>query len=201
MRLYTPFLCAKFQGNRIRSSRFIAVFVSVRKEEENKKKTAKKLRQSLKSHISGTPEAISFKCGMWSTDVGGSVHSKNRLVSSRQHRVTEVRKLRFLSSCQYTAIGSNAYVQEFVRDKVVGWSAEITRLAKFAQVQPHAAYSALTHGLSSHWLYLCRTTPNISEVLQPLEDKIRLVLIIIIIIVILLLKDMDTNWEVGIKLN
>ena len=64
-----------------------------------------------------------------------------------------------------------------MRDKVVGWSAEITRLAKFAQVQPHAAYSALTHGLSSHWLYLCRTTPNISEALQPLEDNIRLVLI------------------------
>ena len=60
------------------------------------------------------------------------------------------------------AIGSNAYVQEFVRDKVVGWSAE---------------YSALTHGLSSHWLYLCRTIPNISEVLQSLEDNIRLVLI------------------------
>ena len=33
---------------------------------------------------------------------GGSVHSKTRLVSSRQHRATEVRKLRFLSSCQYT---------------------------------------------------------------------------------------------------
>ena len=39
---------------------------------------------------------------MWSTEVGGSVHSKNRLVSLRQHRATEVRKLRFLSSCQYT---------------------------------------------------------------------------------------------------
>ena len=34
MRLYTPLLCAKFQGNRIWRSRFIAVFVSVRKEEE-----------------------------------------------------------------------------------------------------------------------------------------------------------------------
>ena len=34
MRLYTPLLCAKFQGNRITRSRFIAVFVSVRKEEE-----------------------------------------------------------------------------------------------------------------------------------------------------------------------
>ena len=47
-------------------------------------------------------EAISLKFGMWSTEVGGSVHSKNRIVSSRQHRATEVRKLHFLSSCQYT---------------------------------------------------------------------------------------------------
>ena len=39
---------------------------------------------------------------MWSAEGGGSVHSKNRLVSSRQHRATEVRKLRFLSSCQHT---------------------------------------------------------------------------------------------------
>ena len=39
---------------------------------------------------------ISLKFGMWSTEVGGSVHSKNRLVLSRQHRATEVRKLRFL---------------------------------------------------------------------------------------------------------
>ena len=48
------------------------------------------------------PEAISLKFGMWSTEVGGNVHSKFCLVSSRQHRATEVRKLRFLSSCQYT---------------------------------------------------------------------------------------------------
>ena len=39
---------------------------------------------------------------MWSAECGGSAHSKNRLISSRQHRATEVRKLRFLSSCQYT---------------------------------------------------------------------------------------------------
>jgi len=75
------------------------------------------------------------------------------------------------------AIGSTTYIQEFVCDKVVAWSEEIIQLAKFAQVQPHAAYSAFTHGLSSHWLYACRTMPNISQLLQPLEDKIRLVLI------------------------
>ena len=67
-----------------------------------RRKKTKKLSQFLKSHISGTLEVILLKFGMWSAEVGGSVHSKNRLVSSRQHRATEVRKLRFLSSCQYT---------------------------------------------------------------------------------------------------
>ena len=66
------------------------------------KKKKNKLNQFLKSHISGTREAISLKFGMWSAEVGGHVHSKNRLVSSRKHRATEVRKLRFLFSCQYT---------------------------------------------------------------------------------------------------
>ena len=69
MRLYSPLLCAKCQGNRIKRSRFIAVFVS-------EEKKTKKLRQFLKSHISGTFEAISLKFGMWSTAVGGSVHRK-----------------------------------------------------------------------------------------------------------------------------
>ena len=69
---------------------------------DKKKKKTKKLSQFLKSHISGTREVISLKFGMWSAEVGGIVHSKNRLVSLRQHRATEVQKLRFLSSCQYT---------------------------------------------------------------------------------------------------
>ena len=67
-----------------------------------RRRKMKKLRQFLKSHISGTPEAILRKFGMLSAEGGGSVHSKTHLVSSRQHRTTEVQKLRFLSSCQYT---------------------------------------------------------------------------------------------------
>ena len=73
-----------------------------KRKKNNKKKKTKKLSQFLKSHISGTLEAISLKFGMWSTEVCGCVHSKNRFVSSRQHRATEVRKLHFLSSYQYT---------------------------------------------------------------------------------------------------
>ena len=69
---------------------------------KKKEKRTKKLSQFLKSHISGTHEVISLKCGMWSAEVGEHVHSKNRLVSSRKHRAMEVRKLRFLSFCQYT---------------------------------------------------------------------------------------------------
>ena len=72
------------------------------KRKKNKKKKTKKLSQFLKSHISGTLEAILLKFGMSSAEGGGNVHSKNRLVSSRHHRATEVRKFRFLSSCQYT---------------------------------------------------------------------------------------------------
>ena len=75
---------------------------ATRKRKIRRKKKTKKLSQFLKSHISGMREAISLKFGMWSAAVGGHVHSKNRLVSSRKHRATEVRKLRFLSSCQYT---------------------------------------------------------------------------------------------------
>ena len=73
-----------------------------RRKKNKKKKNPKKLSQFLKSHISGTPEAIVLKFGMWSAEVGESIHSKNRLVSSRQHRATKIRKLHFCSSCQYT---------------------------------------------------------------------------------------------------
>ena len=45
------------------------------KRKKNKKKT-KKRSQFLKSHILGTLDAILLKFDMWSTKVGGRVHSK-----------------------------------------------------------------------------------------------------------------------------
>ena len=57
-------------------------------DKKKKEKNNKELSQFLKSHISGTREAILLKFGMWSAEVGGHVHSKNRLVSSRKHRAT-----------------------------------------------------------------------------------------------------------------
>ena len=53
------------------------------------------------------------------------------------------------------------------------WSEEIKQLASIAQSQPHAAYCAYTHGLSSRWSFLSLTIPNIASLLQPLEDAIQ----------------------------
>ena len=50
-------------------------------------------------------------------------------------------------------------------------------LTTIAKTQPHAAYSALTHGLSSKWTYLCRAIPNISNLLKPLDYSSRTKLI------------------------
>ena len=43
-------------------------------------------------------------------------------------------------------------------------------LTDIAVTQPHAAYSALTHGIFNLWLFLCRTTPDIHHLLKPIED-------------------------------
>ena len=47
-------------------------------------------------------------------------------------------------------------------------------MCEFATSQPHAAFSALIHGLFGRWIYLSRTLPSISESLSPLEQNIRL---------------------------
>ena len=46
-----------------------------------KKKKTKKLSQFVKSHMSGMREVILLKVGMWGTEVGGHIHSKNRIFS------------------------------------------------------------------------------------------------------------------------
>ena len=60
------------------------------------------------------------------------------------------------------------------QEKVLEWTKEIEVLSTFAVSQPHASYAACyTHGLSSKWTFLCRTIPNISKHLRPLEEAIR----------------------------
>ena len=60
----------------------MAIFVSVQKDKEEKEeKKHKELSQIVMSHISGMLKVIFLKFGLWNTDIGGHVHSKNCLVS------------------------------------------------------------------------------------------------------------------------
>ena len=66
-------------------------------------------------------------------------------------------------------LGTQEYANELVAKKVEQWSTELRSLLNIAQSQPHAAYAALMHGLSSKWSYLSRTIPSISHHLESLE--------------------------------
>ena len=74
-------------------------------------------------------------------------------------------------------IGSKAFIKEYVEDKIQEWVSDVITLAKFAKTQPHAAYAAYKHGLSSKWTYFYRTIPAISDMLHPLEETITNILI------------------------
>lgn len=71
------------------------------------------------------------------------------------------------------AIGTQAFVESYVKQKVSEWAGAVERLSSIAQTQPHAVYAAFTHGLMSKWTYLTRAIPNIGDLLSPLEDRIR----------------------------
>ena len=69
MRLWTPFLCAKFQGDRSTRLLVIAIFASVRKDEEEeekkKKKTKKKKRNFGRSYLGN---GLSDFLQIWNVD-------------------------------------------------------------------------------------------------------------------------------------
>ena len=71
-------------------------------------------------------------------------------------------------------LGQPTFTDEYVVRKVAFWTFEIDRLASFAATQPHAAYAAFTHGLTSEWAYLQRTVTGIARHCEPLEHAIRL---------------------------
>ena len=51
------------------------------------------------------------------------------------------------------AIGTSDFVKSYVSDKVKEWSDELSKLSEIGLTQPHAAYSALTHGLLGRWIF------------------------------------------------
>ena len=62
----------------------------------------------------------------------------------------------------------------FVTEKVHEWTKEVEQLATIASIQPHAAYSALTHGFIGKWGgHISRTVPNVSDLFLPLENALQ----------------------------
>ena len=70
-------------------------------------------------------------------------------------------------------LGSPDYINTFVSEKVDQWSGELKLLSAIATTQPHAAFAAFSHGLTSKWSFLSRTTPHISHHFLTLENIIR----------------------------
>ena len=70
-------------------------------------------------------------------------------------------------------LGLQSYVEDFVNQKVTTYQSSVLTLTNLASSQPHVAFAAFTCSLSSQWLYLCCTTPNICFLLEPLEETIR----------------------------
>ena len=71
------------------------------------------------------------------------------------------------------AIGTRMFVETYAREKVLEWTQEIERLSSITTSQPHAAYTAFTHGLVNKWTFLSRTIPDAEELFKPLEEMIR----------------------------
>ena len=74
-------------------------------------------------------------------------------------------------------IGHPTYKNEFVSELVEKWTAQIKALAEIAAFEPHAAYTAFTSCIRHRYSFYFRTIPNIANLVQPLEDAIRLCLI------------------------
>jgi hypothetical protein len=71
------------------------------------------------------------------------------------------------------AIGQVDYRREFVSGLVKGWTDEIVLLAKIAESEPQAAYTAFTNCIRHKYTFYMRTIPAIADMLLPLERAIR----------------------------
>ena len=69
-------------------------------------------------------------------------------------------------------IGSDAHKTSYVSSKVSKWIEDIKELSKIAVDEPQAALSAYTKGICHRWAFIQRTTPDIGDLFQPLEDVI-----------------------------
>ena len=68
------------------------------------------------------------------------------------------------------ALGSTAFKEQYVSDKVEEWCEELEILSTVAQTEPHAAYTAFVSGFRHKLTYTMRTIPGISHLLKKFDD-------------------------------
>ena len=69
------------------------------------------------------------------------------------------------------------YKRCYAKAKIDRWIETVKSLAKIAEVEPHAAFTAYTRSLQCQWTFLARVMPDISDLFEPLERIIRTVFI------------------------
>ena len=68
-------------------------------------------------------------------------------------------------------VGSDEYKDLYIKNLVNEWCSMLNKLVKYAVSQPHAAYSAFTHGVRHKFTYFMRTLEGLENYLDPI-DKI-----------------------------
>ena len=69
-------------------------------------------------------------------------------------------------------IGTTTFKENYVKDKVQKWVADVENLTEIARDEPQAAYIAYTRGLCHRWTFLQRTVKDVSQLFIPLEQAI-----------------------------
>lgn len=69
--------------------------------------------------------------------------------------------------------GAREYVTSHVESKVNEWISSIQCLASIWVTQPHATFSALTHGLMTTWTYFSLIIADIDPLMTTLDDALR----------------------------
>ena len=88
--------------------------------------------------------------------------------------------IKLTTDCQRhlgVAIFTFNFRAQYAAENVTKWCSELHRLADFAKTQPHAAYSAFTQGILSHYTYFMRAIPGMHEFIKTVDDLIRLELL------------------------
>ena len=76
---------------------------------------------------------------------------------------------RFLGS----HVGDCQPMEEFVGTKVQTWLYCIQRLSWTAELQPQAAFAALSRSVQFEWSYLQRVVPDCVDLFSPIQDALQ----------------------------